>query len=355
MTVTDSLAGWIDHTWRFIVRTFLLVKTLWDLRHDSVFMEQSIDEYNQQYSHLQPEQRQDNYKKIVLNFYNVCTLFYEWGWGPCFHFATLKRGESFMQSLGRHELELVKDLSIGPGSKVLDVGCGIGGPTRTIAKATKAHITGLNLNPMQIQKAKEMTKEQGLSQLVDYVVGDFCKMEFNDETFNAVFAVEATCHAPRREDVFGEVFRVLKKGGCFSAYEWCVTDKYDPNNKTHRSILNKIEHGNGLSCTITTEQCLQCLRNVGFEIIDSRDMFKGDKTWWTPLVGSYFKPTTFEFTPLGAWSFTKILQIMERVHLAPKGTVKISDMLFEAADGLTSAGPIGIYTPGFYFLARKPL
>jgi len=333
----------------------MLLKTLWVLRHDSVFMEQSIDAYNELYKHISPEQRQANYKKIVNNFYNTSTLFYEWGWGPCFHFAKLKPGEEFQQSLERHELELVRDLALAPGIKVLDVGCGIGGPARTVARATKAHISGINLNPMQVQRAKDLTKQDGLSHLIDYFTGDFCKMEFKDETFDAAFAVEATCHAPRREDVFGEIFRVLKKGGYFSAYEWCITDKHDPRNEKHVTMLKEIEHGNGLSCTIGTEQCLKCLQNVGFEIIDSSDVFKGDKTWYIPLVGNYLKPSTFEFTPLGTWLFTKILQLMERVGVAPKGVVKISDMLFEAAHGLTSAGAAGTYTPGFYFLVRKPI
>jgi len=284
----------------------------------------------------------------------MSTLFYEWGWGPCFHFAVFKPQEHFQASLDRHELELVKDLPLTTESQVLDVGCGIGGPARTIAKATKAHITGINLNEMQVQKAKEMTKSEGLSHLVNYVTGDFCKMDFKDESFDAAFAVEATCHAPRREDVFGEVFRVLKKGGYFSGYEWCVTDKYNPENEGNRTCIKKIEHGNGLSCTITTEECLQCLRNVGFQVIDSRDMFKNDKTWFTPLVGDYFKPSTFEFTPIGTFLFNKILIFLEQYHFAPKGICKISDMLFEAADGLTSAGAEGIYTPGFYFLVKKP-
>ena len=59
---------------------------------------------------------------MVLAYYNVSTVFYEWGWGSCFHFAIFKPEETFEQSLLRHELELVKPLGIVPGSKVLDVG-----------------------------------------------------------------------------------------------------------------------------------------------------------------------------------------------------------------------------------------
>jgi sterol 24-C-methyltransferase len=317
-------------------------------------MELSIDDYNKLYKDTTPEVRQENYKKIVTNYYNLSTLFYEWGWGPSFHFAPLKAGLQFQECLQQHELELITDIGINPGSRVLDVGCGIGGPARHIARITKAKITGLNINPMQISKAKDMTKKQELSHLVDYVVGDFCKMEFKDESFDAVYAIEATCHAPKREDVFSEIFRVLKKGHYFTAYEWCVTDKYDPKNEHHRSIIHKIEHGDGLSNTINFAECLQSLRNVGFEIIEYKDMYKDDRTWWTPLVGDYTKPSTFEFTPFGKWLLTKALHFMVKIRAAPRGVVKISDLLMEAADGLTAGGAAGIYTPGFYFKVRKP-
>jgi len=328
--------------------------TMWAIRHDSAYMELSIDDYNKLYKDTLPEERQKNYQKIVNNYYNVSTLFYEWGWGPSFHFAPLIDGEPFQQSLERHEINLISDV-LHPGQKVLDVGCGIGGPARVIARHSQAKIVGININPMQIAKAKTMTKQQGLSHLVDYVEGDFCKMDFPDEHFDVVYAIEATCHAPKRELVFSEIFRVLKKGNYFVAYEWCTTDKFNPKNEQHRSLLHKIEHGDGLSSTINFKQCLQSLESVGFEVIEFRDMYKDDRTWWTPLVGNYKKASTFEFTPLGKWLLCKTLSIMEYIHLAPKGVLKISDMLMEAAEGLTGGGDAGIYTPGFYFKVRKPL
>jgi len=350
-----KIQDWLLWVLAFVQRTITLLATFWNLRHDSVFMELSIDDYNKLYQDkATPEVRQKNYQKIVNNYYNVSTLFYEWGWGPSFHFAPLSAGQPFQDSLRAHELALVSDV-IKPGVRALDVGCGIGGPARHIAKCTKGKITGININPMQIDKANSMTKSEGLSHLIDYVQGDFCKMQFKDETFDVVYAIEATCHAPRREDVFSEIFRVLKKGSYFVAYEWCITEKYDHNNEHHRSIVAKIEHGDGLSSTINFAQCLAALKSVGFEITEYRDVYKTDRTWWTPLVGNYWNPSTFEFTPIGKWLLTKALQIMVAIHVAPKGVVKISDMLFEAAEGLTGGGDAGIYTPGFYFKVRKPL
>ncbi len=48
------------------------------------------------------------------------------------------------------------------------------------------------------------------------------------------------------EEVYGEVFRVLKPGSYFASYEWVATKEYDPNNPEHVRIMDEINFGNGL-------------------------------------------------------------------------------------------------------------
>jgi sterol 24-C-methyltransferase len=64
---------------------------------------------------------------------------------------------------------------------VLDVGCGVGGPAREIAKFTGAHITGLNNNDYQIERATRYAAREGLSHQLDFVKGDFMvRLSFQD-------------------------------------------------------------------------------------------------------------------------------------------------------------------------------
>jgi len=57
--------------------------------------------------------------------------------------------------------------------KVLDVGCGVGGPAREIAKFTGCHVTGLNNNDYQIERASQYAEKEGLAGQLDFVKGDF--------------------------------------------------------------------------------------------------------------------------------------------------------------------------------------
>ncbi len=83
---------------------------------------------------------------MTNEYYDLATEFYEYGWGTSFHFATKYKGESFEASIARHEYWLAMKLGIKKGDTVLDVGCGIGGPLRNIARFTGAKVIGLNNN-----------------------------------------------------------------------------------------------------------------------------------------------------------------------------------------------------------------
>jgi sterol 24-C-methyltransferase len=92
------------------------------------------------------EGRNTSYTTLVNAYYELATLFYEWGWGQCFHFAYQLPGETFKFAIARHEYYLAGRLGLKAGDKVLDCGCGIGGPMRNIARFTNAIVTGVTLN-----------------------------------------------------------------------------------------------------------------------------------------------------------------------------------------------------------------
>lgn len=60
---------------------------------------------------------------MINHYYDLCTDFYEWGWGQSFHFANRYRGENFYSSIARSEHWLALQMGLKPGMKVLDVGC----------------------------------------------------------------------------------------------------------------------------------------------------------------------------------------------------------------------------------------
>ncbi|KAG5253906.1 cycloartenol-C-24-methyltransferase [Salix suchowensis] len=301
------------------------------------------------------EERKANYSDMVNKYYDLVTSFYEFGWGESFHFAPRFKGESLRESIKRHEHFLALQLGLKPGQKVLDVGCGIGGPLREIARFSSTSVTGLNNNEYQISRGKELNRIAGVDRTCDFVKADFMKMPFPDNSFDAVYAIEATCHAPDAYGCYSEIYRVLKPGQCFAAYEWCMTDAFNPHNQEHQKIKAEIEIGDGLPDIRSTEQCIDALKKAGFEVIWSKDLAAGSPVpWYLPLDTTHFSLNSFRLTAVGRFFTKNMVKALEYLGLAPKGSQRVQDFLEKAAQGLVEGGRKEIFTPLFFFSARKP-
>ncbi|KAL5986567.1 Cycloartenol-C-24-methyltransferase [Asimina triloba] len=301
------------------------------------------------------EARKANYTDMVNKYYDLVTSFYEFGWGESFHFAPRWRGESLRESIKRHEHFLALQLKLKPGMKVLDVGCGIGGPLREIARFSSTSVTGVNNNEYQISRGTELNRVAGVDKTCDFVKADFMKMPFSDNSFDSVYAIEATCHAPDALGCYREIFRVLKPGQYFGAYEWCMTDSFDPKNENHQKIKAEIEIGDGLPDIRTTRQCLESLKLAGFEVVWEKDLaVDSPLPWYLPLDRSHFSLSSFRLTAVGRFITRNMVKGLEFLGLAPEGSQRVSSFLEQAAEGLVEGGRKEIFTPMYFFLARKP-
>lgn len=82
-------------------------------------------------------------QEVVNGYYDGATELYEFGWSSKFHFCRFYPGEAFEAALSRHEHYLSAQIGLKKGMKVLDVGCGIGGPARDLARFSGANIVGI--------------------------------------------------------------------------------------------------------------------------------------------------------------------------------------------------------------------
>lgn len=303
--------------------------------------------------------RQTKYTKLVNAYYDLSTDLYEYGWGTSFHFARMYSGESLPASIARHQHYLAMQLQLKPGMKVLDVGCGVGGPARGMIQFSGAHVTGFNNNAYQLERAARYAAQANISSLSSFIKGDFMKMDIPDNTFDAAYAIEATCHAPKLQGVYGEMFRVIKPGGRVALYEWCMTDKYDPTNPVHKRISLGIEEGDGIAKLFTTEEALKDFKAAGFEVEHSYDLavFEGnDIPWYVPLEGRIQDGIMGFFrTKMGKAMTHHLVGALEMTGLAPKGTSHMSQVLSVAQDNLVEGAKLGIFTPMYLMVGRKPL
>lgn len=108
-------------------------------------------------------------------------------------------------------------------------------------KFSGASVIGLNNNAYQVKRNNLLNQRLGLANISKAVQGDFHRMPFPENSFDKAYAIEATCHAQKLEDPYGQVFKTLKPGGIFCGYEWLTTAKYNENDPEHKRIMLGLE------------------------------------------------------------------------------------------------------------------
>lgn len=115
--------------------------------------------------------------------------------------------------------ELAGPAGVDSWTRVLDIGCGIGGPARHLGAAFGCMVTGIDLSPSFIETATYLTARCGLSDRINFQVGDALHLPFEDGTFDVVFLQHVAMNIRDRGALYAEVHRVLSPRGGFATYD----------------------------------------------------------------------------------------------------------------------------------------
>lgn len=123
-------------------------------------------------------------------------------------------------------------------TSLLDVGCGIGGSSRILAKEYGFDVTGVTISPNQVKRAQELTPE-GVN--AKFMVDDAMKLSFPDASFDVVWSVEAGPHMPDKAVFARELLRVLKPSGVLVVADWNQRDdRAKPLNFWEKPVMRQL-------------------------------------------------------------------------------------------------------------------
>jgi len=103
--------------------------------------------------------------------------------------------------------------AIDDGCEVLDVCCGLGGPSRYLAHNYGCRVTGVDLTESRIEGARKLTDMVGLAGRVSFRCANALALPFADRSFDVVISQEAFCHIPDKTRLLAQCLRVLRPGG----------------------------------------------------------------------------------------------------------------------------------------------
>jgi MPBQ/MSBQ methyltransferase len=125
-----------------------------------------------------------------------------------------------------------------PGTTVLDVGCGIGGSSRILARDYGFKVTGVTISPQQVRRAQQLTPAAVSAQ---FQVDDAMALSFPDASFDVVWSIEAGPHMPDKAVFAKELMRVLKPGGVMVMADWNQRDdRRIPLNFWERPVMQQL-------------------------------------------------------------------------------------------------------------------
>ena len=108
----------------------------------------------------------------------------------------------------------LKLLELRTTDRVLDIGCGSGGPARFMAQNVGCHVTGIDFNGAGIRAGQAIVEQAGLNNQVDFQCADIRSgLPFPDAAFDAIVSIDVMCHLVDRRSILGEWNRVLQIGG----------------------------------------------------------------------------------------------------------------------------------------------
>ncbi len=135
---------------------------------------------------------------------------------------------------------LIKKANIKKGSKVLDVGCGLGKTACRLAAESGCTVTGMDIMPAMVEQAKKTAKQLKVEDKVQFMEGDARKLPFEDNSFDTVFVESVTIFVEDVAKAVGEYYRVVKPGGAVCDNEVCITQKSTEVLKDDMKDLEKI-------------------------------------------------------------------------------------------------------------------
>jgi len=116
-------------------------------------------------------------------------------------------------------LELARLAGVAPGTRVLDVGGGLGGPARTLAAELDCRVTVLDLTEEYVRVGADLTRRAGLADRVRFQHGNALTLPFPDGDFDLVWTQHSSMNVDDKARLYAEAHRVLRPGGRLALHE----------------------------------------------------------------------------------------------------------------------------------------
>jgi SAM-dependent methyltransferase len=174
-------------------------------------------------------------------------------------------------------LELARAAGLDSAKYVLDVGSGVGGTSRCLAKEFGCRVSGIDLTDEYCRAATMLSARIGLAHLVDFRQGDATELPFDDQAFDVVWTEHVAMNIPDKARLYKEMHRVLKPGGTLAIYD-VLAGPTGP-------VLFPVPWARtpDTSFLVQPNELRKLLEGAGFTVTDWSDTTEAARAWFVSL------------------------------------------------------------------------
>lgn len=167
---------------------------------------------------------------------------------------------------------LFAKLEINSEDKVLSVGEGNGAPSRLLAKLIGCKITGVDINPDQVEKATSCAFLHGVENKVEYYLQDATDLDLPEKHYTKAFLNETVCHWEEKEQAFSRIHNHLVSGAKIGFNLWLRGDRGDLNDAYDKVPSFRGLYKPGIWFQLSLNKLVEKLKHAGFKLIEREDV-----------------------------------------------------------------------------------
>ena len=167
---------------------------------------------------------------------------------------------------------ILPGLHLAPAMTVLDVGSGLGGPARQVARAAGCTVVGIDITPAYVDAAQALTSAAGLREQVSFVCSDIAG--FDGGIFDAAYTMHVQMNVADKKTFFAGIAHRLRPGAHFATFEVCRAGELEPALPLPWSMDGTD------SFLATAEQLRETIRSSGFELVEWVDETAWVRQWF---------------------------------------------------------------------------